>query len=205
MTSGCAPPWVRSRAGRTVVLWLPALWELLLPSPSCALGMGPAAPQLPPSLLQKLPRGSPCSALLCAQPGPPDTNSPHSLPVPPGAALGLPLPSFHPQTRTRGWDGVGSGGRVRCSVSHALCLSLQLQPRPGFRSLWRRREPLVLQLLLLQQEAEEDCLFYLSFHQVRPHDIRQVTLTESLCPFARCVPAGEETLAPAGPQAQRSR
>lgn len=60
-----------------------------------------------------------------------------------------------------------------------LHLLLQLQPRPGFRPLWRGWQPLVLQLLLLQQEAEEDCLFYLSFHQVRPHDISEVTLKKN--------------------------
>lgn len=46
-------------------------------------------------------------------------------------------------------------------------LSLQLQPGPGLRPVWRRRKPLVLQLLLLQQETEEDCVSHVPLRQVR--------------------------------------
>ncbi|XP_030300135.1 repressor of RNA polymerase III transcription MAF1 homolog isoform X3 [Calypte anna] len=41
-----------------------------------------------------------------------------------------------------------------------------LQPRPGLGPLWGGWQPLVLQLLLLQQEAEENCFLHLSLHQV---------------------------------------
>lgn len=43
----------------------------------------------------------------------------------------------------------------------------QLQPGPGLRPVWRRRKPLVLQLLLLQQETEEDCVSHVPLRQVR--------------------------------------
>lgn len=46
-------------------------------------------------------------------------------------------------------------------------MSLQLQSGSGLGPVWRRRKPLVLQLLLLQQETEEDCIPDVPLHQVR--------------------------------------
>lgn len=50
----------------------------------------------------------------------------------------------------------------------SLCLpaSAQLQPWSGLRPLWRGRQSLVFQLLLLQQEAEAHCILHLPLSEV---------------------------------------
>lgn len=77
------------------------------------------------------------------------------------------------------WDpaggpgGVGRGGgdpRVRPPPSSSSSSSPsvpQLQPGPGLGPLWGGGQPVVLQLLLLQQALEADRLLHLSLHQVR--------------------------------------
>lgn len=70
--------------------------------PSCP----PASPQLPPQLPSKnCPEAAP---VLCAQPGPPDTNSPHSLPTAPSRGCSGLAPSQFPPPRRAPGAGTGS-------------------------------------------------------------------------------------------------
>nr|XP_025727092.1 repressor of RNA polymerase III transcription MAF1 homolog isoform X1 [Callorhinus ursinus]XP_025727093.1 repressor of RNA polymerase III transcription MAF1 homolog isoform X1 [Callorhinus ursinus]XP_025727094.1 repressor of RNA polymerase III transcription MAF1 homolog isoform X1 [Callorhinus ursinus] len=67
------------------------------------------------------------------------------------------------------WAGTPAGGPWACMARgpsyHLLPRTPQLQPRLGLRSLWGGWQPLVLQLLLLQQAAQADCLLQLPLYQ----------------------------------------
>lgn len=68
--------------------------------------------------------------------------------------------------RWAGVPAVGAGCVRHRGLTPISLHTIQLQPRLGLGPLWGRWQPLVLQLLLLQQAAQADRFLQLPLHQV---------------------------------------